>query len=154
MCIGFGDGGADEGRGAPLRDLLGLAELEPPHVVEDEQRLEPVGERKRLGEAAIALLAKILAERCDGALQHLHAVTTGEGGLVAQGTGAAAGPLVERQLERSAKRRLELGDARIAELSREFGFYPWGPAGSGEARFVCSWDTPEEDVDALCAALK
>jgi threonine aldolase len=48
---------------------------------------------------------------------------------------------------------MKLGDARIAALSSEFGFYPWGPLGSGEARFVCSWDTPEEDVDALCAAL-
>jgi threonine aldolase len=48
---------------------------------------------------------------------------------------------------------MKLGDARIAELSKEFGFYPWGPAGSGECRFVCSWDTPEADVDALCAAL-
>jgi threonine aldolase len=48
---------------------------------------------------------------------------------------------------------MRLGDARIAALSQEFGFYPWGPAGSGEARFVCSWDTPEEDVDSLCAAL-
>ena len=48
---------------------------------------------------------------------------------------------------------MKLGEERIAALSKEFGFYPWGPAGSGEARFVCSWDTPEEDVDALCAAL-
>jgi len=48
---------------------------------------------------------------------------------------------------------MKLGDARIAGLSKDFGFYPWGPAGSGECRFVCSWDTPEEDVDALCAAL-
>jgi threonine aldolase len=48
---------------------------------------------------------------------------------------------------------MRLGPARIEELSAEFGFYAWGPAGSGEARFVCSWDTPEEDVDALCAAL-
>jgi threonine aldolase len=48
---------------------------------------------------------------------------------------------------------MKLGDERIAALSKEFGFYPWGPAGSGECRFVCSWDTPEEDVDALCAAL-
>jgi threonine aldolase len=48
---------------------------------------------------------------------------------------------------------MKLGNERIAALSKEFGFYPWGPAGSGEARFVCSWDTPEEDVDALCAAL-
>ena len=49
---------------------------------------------------------------------------------------------------------MQLGEQRIATLSREFGFYPWGPIGSGEARFVCSWDTPEEDVDALCAALR
>ena len=48
---------------------------------------------------------------------------------------------------------MQLGEARIAALSHEFGFYAWGPAGSGEARFVCSWDTPDEDVDALCAAL-
>jgi threonine aldolase len=48
---------------------------------------------------------------------------------------------------------MQLGAARIAELSAGFGFYPWGPTGSGEARFVVSWDTPEEDVDALCAAL-
>ena len=29
-----------------------------------------------------------------------------------------------------------------------------GPSGSGEARFVVSWDTPEEDVDALCDYLR
>lgn len=49
---------------------------------------------------------------------------------------------------------MQLGQERIDVLSREFGFYPWGPIGSGEARFVCSWDTPEADVDALCAALE
>ena len=48
---------------------------------------------------------------------------------------------------------MKLGEERIAALSKDFGFYPWGPAGSGEARFVCSWDTPDEDVDALCTAL-
>ena len=48
---------------------------------------------------------------------------------------------------------MKLGAERIAALSKDFGFYPWGPAGSGEARFVCSWDTPDEDVDALCTAL-
>lgn len=48
---------------------------------------------------------------------------------------------------------MNLGEKRIAALSGEFGFYPWGPTGSGESRFVCSWDTSDEDVDALCAAL-
>jgi threonine aldolase len=50
---------------------------------------------------------------------------------------------------------MNLGQARIAELTAQgFAFYPWGPAGSGECRFVCSWDTPEEDVDALCSYLR
>jgi threonine aldolase len=48
---------------------------------------------------------------------------------------------------------MKLGQERIDALSREFAFYPWGPTGSGECRFVCSWDTPEQDVDALCAVL-
>jgi threonine aldolase len=49
---------------------------------------------------------------------------------------------------------MKLGEERITSLAREFAFYPWGPAGSGECRFVCSWDTPEEDVQALCDALR
>jgi threonine aldolase len=49
---------------------------------------------------------------------------------------------------------MKLGDERIAALEAQgFGFYGWPPTGSGECRFVVSWDTPEEDVDALCAAL-
>jgi threonine aldolase len=49
---------------------------------------------------------------------------------------------------------MKLGQERIDALTAKgFGFYPWGPTGSGECRFVCSWDTPEEDVDALCAVL-
>jgi threonine aldolase len=50
---------------------------------------------------------------------------------------------------------MQLGQQRIDALTAQgFGFYPWGPTGSGECRFVCSWDTPDEDVDALCGALK
>jgi len=66
---------------------------------------------------------------------------------------AAAAPHLLSEPQETNQVFMKLGDERIASLSREFGFYPWGPAGSGEARFVCSWDTPEEDVDALCAAL-
>jgi threonine aldolase len=50
---------------------------------------------------------------------------------------------------------MQLGQRRIEALeAQDFGFYPWGPTGSGEARFVCSWDTPDADVDALCTALR
>ncbi len=33
------------------------------------------------------------------------------------------------------------------------GFYDWGAAGSGEARFVVAWDTPDADIAALAALL-
>src|SRR5690349_22730696 len=65
---------------------------------------------------------------------------------------AAAAPALLSEPFATNQVFMRLGDARIAELSREFGFYPWGPTGSGEARFVCSWDTPADDVDAMCAA--
>ena len=45
---------------------------------------------------------------------------------------------------------LHLGDERKARLRKAgFEFYDWGPETSGEARFVASWDQPEEDVAAL-----
>ena len=49
---------------------------------------------------------------------------------------------------------VRLGDAGIRRLREAgFEFYDWGAEGSGEARFVVSWDQPEEDVSALCTAL-
>jgi threonine aldolase len=47
-------------------------------------------------------------------------------------------------LSEEAKRELRHAD---------FEFYDWGAEHSGAARFVVSWDQPEEDVRALCAAL-
>ena len=45
----------------------------------------------------------------------------------------------------------EDGKQRLRQAG--FGFYDWGPHGSGEARFVVSWDQKEQDVTALCEAL-
>jgi threonine aldolase len=49
---------------------------------------------------------------------------------------------------------VRLGTGRRAAL-RAAGcdFYDWGAAESGDARFVVSWDQPEDDVERLCAAL-
>lgn len=66
---------------------------------------------------------------------------------------AAAAPKFLSEPYASNQVFMKLGEERIAALSQEFGFYDWPPAGSGECRFVVSWDTPEADVDALCAAL-
>jgi threonine aldolase len=50
---------------------------------------------------------------------------------------------------------LNLGVAKLAALRAQgFDFYDWGSLGSGHARFVVSWDQPEEDVPALVRALK
>ena len=38
-------------------------------------------------------------------------------------------------------------------LRRSFRFYDWDPA-TGEVRWVCSFDTTGEDVDAFVAALR
>ncbi len=45
----------------------------------------------------------------------------------------------------------EDGKARLR--SQGFEFYDWGARGSGEARFVCSWDQDPAEVAALCRAL-
>jgi threonine aldolase len=42
---------------------------------------------------------------------------------------------------------------RQALRAQGFEFYDWGPESDGEARLVVSWDQPEEEVRALCAAL-
>jgi threonine aldolase len=49
---------------------------------------------------------------------------------------------------------VELGEEEKSGLRHAgFEFYDWGAERSGAARFVVSWDQPEEDVRALCAAL-
>jgi threonine aldolase len=44
-------------------------------------------------------------------------------------------------------------DAKQRLRAAGFDFYDWGADGSGAARFVVSWDQPDGDVPALCAAL-
>jgi threonine aldolase len=52
---------------------------------------------------------------------------------------------------------VRLGAERIAALrahAADFRFYDWGAANSGEARFVVSWDQPEQQVELLAGALR
>ena len=73
---------------------------------------------------------------------------------LAQQIGRAAGPLRMHPVEANEV-FLALGTERKQELrGAGFEFYDWGAASSGEARFVVSWDQCEEDVLALCAALR
>ncbi|MEY4997141.1 MAG: hypothetical protein RLY59_545, partial [Actinomycetota bacterium] len=39
------------------------------------------------------------------------------------------------------------------ELRKEFRFYDWNPA-TGEVRWMCAWDTTEDDIDYFASAVK
>jgi len=49
---------------------------------------------------------------------------------------------------------VDLGSHGEALRARGFTFYDWGAAGSGEARFVVSWDQREDEIAALVEALR
>jgi threonine aldolase len=46
-----------------------------------------------------------------------------------------------------------LPPAATAELRRHFAFYLWDES-TGEVRWMCSWDTAEEDVDTFAEAIR
>ena len=72
---------------------------------------------------------------------------------LAQDIGRAAGAALLHPVEANEV-FLKLGVARRERLrAAGFEFYDWGGESAGEARLVVSWDQPEEDVPALCAAL-
>jgi threonine aldolase len=71
----------------------------------------------------------------------------------AQRIGRATGSMLMHPVEANEV-FARLGEERKAELrAAGFGFYDWGPARSGEARFVAAWDQREDDVESLCKAL-
>jgi threonine aldolase len=73
---------------------------------------------------------------------------------LAQKIGRAADRLLMHPVEAN-EIFLALGTERKQTLRQAgFEFYDWGPASTGETRFVVSWDQRDEDVFALCAALE
>jgi threonine aldolase len=72
---------------------------------------------------------------------------------LARRIGTAAGAALMHPVEANEV-FVKLGTQRRAAL-RAAGceFYDWGAPDTGGARFVVSWDQPEEDVEQLCAAL-
>jgi len=70
-------------------------------------------------------------------------------GAKAAGAGFAAAPCSNQLF-------VTLPQAAVAPLAEQFGFELWGLPADGRqtVRFVCSWATREEEVDALVAALQ
>jgi len=72
---------------------------------------------------------------------------------LAQRIAQASGPLLVDPVEGNQV-FVRLGEAGVAALrTAGFGFYDWGAARSGVARFVVSWDATALDVERLCAAI-
>jgi threonine aldolase len=72
---------------------------------------------------------------------------------LAQDIGRAAGASLLHPVQANEV-FVKLGVQRRQELrAAGFEFYDWGAESAGEARFVVSWDQPDADVPALCAAL-
>ena len=73
---------------------------------------------------------------------------------LAQKIGRAAAELLMHPVEAN-EIFLALGQERKQALRQAgFEFHDWGPATTGQTRFVVSWDQREEDVLALCGALE
>jgi threonine aldolase len=47
----------------------------------------------------------------------------------------------------------EMPEAVTQKIMEEYRFYVWNQA-TGQVRWMCSWDTTEDDVDGILAALK
>jgi threonine aldolase len=72
---------------------------------------------------------------------------------LAQDIGRAAGASLLHPVEANEV-FVKLGVQRRQALrAAGFEFYDWGAESAGDARFVVSWDQPDGDVPALCAAL-
>jgi threonine aldolase len=94
--------------------------------------------------------AQLLAYVEDGLWLRL----AGRANALARRIGAAAGERLMHPVQAN-EIFAQLGDEGCAALrAGGFEFYDWGATGSGEARFVVSWNQPEEDVARLCEALR
>jgi threonine aldolase len=66
--------------------------------------------------------------------------------------GGVAGLTISRPVETNAV-FATLPPAVTESLQRDFPFYTWDET-VGEVRWMCSWDTTEEDVDTFAAAVR
>jgi threonine aldolase len=71
--------------------------------------------------------------------------------LLAERVGKVPRVRITRPVETNAV-FAELPFAAIAELQRQYDFYIWDER-AGEVRWMCSWDTTEEDVEEFAAAV-
>jgi threonine aldolase len=72
--------------------------------------------------------------------------------MLADSVAGIPGVRITRAVEASAVFAVLPGDAADA-VRAQFPFYTWDEA-TGEVRWLCSWDTTEDDVRAFAGALR
>jgi len=92
-----------------------------------------------------ALLSDELWLRCAG---HANAMAA----RLAAAVGEVPGVTITRPVQTNAVFAL-LPAPVIVSLQRDYPFYTWDEA-AGEVRWMCSWDTTEDDVDGFAAAVR
>jgi threonine aldolase len=98
------------------------------------------------------LSAQVVALLQDGLWARSAAHANAMGALLAQSVGAIPGVQLTRPVQANAVFAIlprELADA----VRPQFPFYTWDEA-TGEVRWMCSWDTTEDDVQQFAAALE
>ncbi len=73
-------------------------------------------------------------------------------GRLAERVGSLPGVTITRPVQANAV-FARVPRQTIAELQRQYDFYVWDEH-TDEVRWMCSWDTTEEDVDEFAAALE
>jgi len=92
-----------------------------------------------------ALLSDELWLRCAG---HANAMAA----RLAAAVGEVPGVTITRPVQTNAV-FAQLPAPVIVSLQRDYPFYTWDEA-AGEVRWMCSWDTTEDDVDGFAAAVR
>ena len=122
-------------------------------VVFDDARAEEIARRRKRGGHLLSkgrfAAAQLLAYVEDGLWLKL----AGRANNLAKRVGEAAGGLLMLPVETN-QIFIKPGEAAFAKLrAAGVDFYEWSREGSGEARFVVSWNQPDAEVDALCRLL-
>jgi threonine aldolase len=120
-------------------------ELAPEFKYIRKQSMQLASKMRFLAAQFDALLTDELWRRC---ASHANSMA----GRLAARVGDLPGLTVTRPVETNAV-FATLPPAVIESLEREFPFYTWDER-AGEVRWMCSWDTTEEDVDGFAAAVR
>jgi threonine aldolase len=110
-----------------------------------KQSLQLASKMRFLAVQLDALLADELWLRCAG---HANAMAA----MLAERVGLLAGVTITRPVQANAVFARLVTDEATAALQREYDFYVWDER-LNEVRWMCSWDTTEEDVEQFAAAV-